>query len=178
MKKYLFYIVALTAAACILDGCKKDKSGPSGNGDIGTALDNAGSANCYIVSDAGKYSFSAVKGNGKKPVEVLWETFGTDTAPQPGDLIAEVSYDEAKNAVCFATAAEFSKGNALIGAKDARGKILWSWHIWMTDKPEDQVYLNARSREPRQIPKIRSLLQPLRLLNGPLRSSRTRTTEP
>ena len=149
MKKYLFYIVALTAAACILDGCRKDKSGPSDSTGLGTALDNAGSANCYIVSDAGKYSFSAVKGNGKKPigniasVEVLWETFGTDTAPQPGDLIAEVSYDEAKNAVCFATAAEFSKGNALIGAKDARGKILWSWHIWMTDKPEDQVYLNG-----------------------------------
>ena len=151
MKKYLFYIVALIAAACLLAGCRKDKSGPSDSTGLGTALDNAGSANCYIVSDAGKYSFSAVKGNGKKPigigniasVEVLWETFGTDTAPQPGDLIAEVSYDEAKNAVCFATAAEFSKGNALIGAKDARGKILWSWHIWMTDKPEDQVYLNG-----------------------------------
>ena len=149
MKKSLFYIfMALVCAACLLAGCRKDKSGPSDSTGLGTALDNAGSANCYIVSDAGKYSFSAVKGNGKKPigniasVEVLWETFGTDTAPQPGDLIAEVSYDEAKNAVSFATAAEFSKGNALIGAKDARGKILWSWHIWMTDKPEDQVYLN------------------------------------
>ena len=150
MKKSLFYIfMALVCAACMLAGCRKDKSGPSDSTGLGTALDNAGSANCYIVSDAGKYSFSAVKGNGKKPigniasVEVLWETFGTDTAPQPGDLIAEVSYDEAKNAVSFATAAEFSKGNALIGAKDARGKILWSWHIWMTDKPEDQVYLNG-----------------------------------
>ena len=68
MKKYLFYIVALTAAACILDGCRKDKSGPSDSTGLGTALDNAGSANCYIVSDAGKYSFSAVKGNGKKPI--------------------------------------------------------------------------------------------------------------
>ena len=33
MKKYLFYIVALTAAACILDGCKKEElqegSGPA-----------------------------------------------------------------------------------------------------------------------------------------------------
>ena len=111
MKRSLFYIfMALVCAACTLAGCKKDKSGPSDSTGLGTALDNAGSANCYIVSDAGKYSFSAVKGNGKKPigniasVEVLWETFGTDTAPQPGDLIAEVSYDEAKNAVCFATA--------------------------------------------------------------------------
>ena len=68
MKKYLFYIVALTAAACLLAGCRKDKSGPSDSTGLGTALDNAGSANCYIVSDAGKYSFSAVKGNGKKPI--------------------------------------------------------------------------------------------------------------
>ncbi len=26
--------------------------------------------------------------------------------------------------------------------KDASGTILWSWHIWLTDKPEDQVYKN------------------------------------
>ena len=68
MKRSLFYIfMALVCAACTLAGCKKDKSGPSDSTGLGTALDNAGSANCYIVSDAGKYSFSAVKGNGKKP---------------------------------------------------------------------------------------------------------------
>ena len=61
MKKSLFYIfMALVCAACLLAGCKKDKSGPSDSTGLGTALDNAGSANCYIVSDAGKYSFSAV----------------------------------------------------------------------------------------------------------------------
>ena len=76
-------------------------------------------------------------------VEVLWETFGTSATPNKGDLIAEVSYDNAKNAVCFTTAAEFRKGNALIAAKDATDKILWSWHIWMTDKPEDQEYNNG-----------------------------------
>ena len=28
----------------------------------------------------------------------------------------------------------------MIAAKDAEGKILWSWHIWMTDLPMGQVY--------------------------------------
>ena len=34
MKKYLFYIVALTAAACILDGCKKDETEPTDSASI------------------------------------------------------------------------------------------------------------------------------------------------
>ena len=112
-------------------------------------VDENGTANCYIVSGAGKYHFSAVKGNGSEAVgtvatvEVLWETFGTSATPNKGDLIEEVSYDNAKKAVRFTTAAEFRKGNALIAAKDASGKILWSWHIWMTDKPEDQAYNNG-----------------------------------
>ena len=112
-------------------------------------VDENGTANCYIVSGPGNYKFAAVKGNGSEAVgtvatvEVLWETFGTSATPNKGDLIAEVSYDNAKNAVCFTTAAEFRKGNALSAAKDATDKILWSWHIWMTDKPEDQEYNNG-----------------------------------
>ena len=106
-------------------------------------------ANCYIISEAGDYRIQAVKGNSREPVgevsavEVLWETFGTDTAPQPGDLIAQVSYDSDKNTIAFSTGAEFLKGNAAIAAKDAEGTILWSWHIWMTDKPKDQAYNNG-----------------------------------
>ena len=103
-----------------------------------------GSANSYIVSEAGYYSFRAVKGNSTESVgevasvEVLWETFGTDTAPKVGDLVNNVAYADG-NIEFIATE---KKGNALIVAKDAEGKILWSWHIWMTDKPEDHVYYN------------------------------------
>ena len=45
------------------------------------------SANCYIVSEAGKYKFRTVKGNSNESVgsvsscEVLWESFGTATTP-------------------------------------------------------------------------------------------------
>ena len=55
-----------------------------------------------------------------------------------GDLVKNVSY--AGGYIIFE--ATDKKGNALIAAKDASGKILWSWHIWMTDKPADQVYYN------------------------------------
>ena len=30
----------------------------------------------------------------------------------------------------------------MIAAKDASGKILWSWHIWFTDEPQGQDYYN------------------------------------
>ena len=88
-----------------------------------------------------------VKGNSTDPVgkvaavEVLWETFGTDKAPEQGALIPAVIYID--NTVYFKTDKNFRKGNAVIAARDAGGIILWSWHIWMTDKPQDQLYLNG-----------------------------------
>ena len=103
-------------------------------------------SNCYIITKSGDYSIEAVKGNSSElvgtisSVEVLWETFGTDTAPKKGDLISSVSYDAGK--VSFSTSESFNKGNAVIAAKDSAGSILWSWHIWFTDQPEDQVYNN------------------------------------
>ena len=111
-------------------------------------LDKDGiTANCYIVSEAGVYQFPMVKGNSTDPVgkvaavEVLWETFGTDKAPEQGALIPAVIYID--NTVYFKTDNNFRKGNAVIAARDAGGIILWSWHIWMTDKPQDQLYLNG-----------------------------------
>ena len=111
-------------------------------------LDKDGiTANCYIVPEAGVYQFPMVKGNSTDPVgkvaavEVLWETFGTDKAPEQGALIPAVIYID--NTVYFKTDKNFRKGNAVIAARDAGGIILWSWHIWMTDKPQDQLYLNG-----------------------------------
>ena len=101
-------------------------------------------ANCYIVTKAGEYAFKAVMGNSSESIgsvasaEVLWETFGTDVAPAVGDLISSVSYKDGK--IVFKTTDK--KGNAVIAAKDASGEILWSWHIWMTDQPQEQVYYN------------------------------------
>ena len=111
-----------------------------------TDLSSSGSANCYIVSNTGLYKFKTVKGNSNESVgniasaSILWETFGTDTAPTPSDLISGFCYKDGY--IAFQTADTFKEGNAVIAAKDANGNILWSWHIWLTDQPQGQVYYN------------------------------------
>ena len=109
-------------------------------------LSENGTANSYIVSAAGTYKFTPTKGNSSESVgaiasaEVLWETFGTDVTPSVGDLVKGVKYEG--GVISFETPSEFKEGNAVIAAKDANGTILWSWHIWLTDQPEGQVYYN------------------------------------
>ncbi len=104
-------------------------------------------ANSYIVSAAGDYKFRAThKGNSSTEAigtitsaAVLWESFGTATAPAIGDLVKNITYSDGY--IRFtATAAE---GNAVIAAKDASDNILWSWHIWLTDKPAEHEYANS-----------------------------------
>ena len=115
--------------------------------DVLLNLSNRGNtANSYIVSEAGSYKFTPTKGNSSESVgavasaEVLWESFGTDVTPSAGDLIKSVSY--ADGVISFQTADTFKEGNAVIAAKAANGNILWSWHIWLTDQPQGQVYYN------------------------------------
>ena len=109
-------------------------------------LSSAGAANCYIVSSSGVYTFPTVIGNSAMSVGrvasavVLWESFGTNRTPLVGDLISTVTYSDGM--ITFRTNKTFREGNAVIAAKNAKGKILWSWHIWFTDQPQEQVYYN------------------------------------
>ena len=111
-----------------------------------TDLSLSASANCYIVSNAGLYKFKTVRGNSSESVgnvasaSILWETFGTSTAPEPADLIKALCYKD--GCIAFQTTEIFKEGNAVIAAKTASGDILWSWHIWLTDQPQGQVYYN------------------------------------
>ena len=111
-----------------------------------TNLSSSGSANCYIISASGLYKFKTVKGNSNESVgnvasaSILWETFGTHTAPELLDLIYGFCYKDGY--IAFQTADIFKEGNAVIAAKDADGNILWSWHIWLTDQPQGQTYYN------------------------------------
>ena len=113
---------------------------------VSVKLSESGTANCYVVSETGFYSFKSVKGNSStsvgtvSSVAVLWESFGTSTTPSVGDLIRSVSYIDGN--IYFDTATTFKEGNAVIAAKDADGNILWSWHIWFTDQPQGQEYYN------------------------------------
>ncbi len=127
---------------------------PWEDGDVGdddgveyTDLSAAGTANCYLVNGAGDYKFKAVQGNtdgtvgNVKSVAVLWESFGTSEQPNVGDLITKASY---KNGyIRFSTPTEFRQGNAVIAAKNSKGVILWSWHIWLSSEGwKAQVYYN------------------------------------
>ena len=127
--------------------CVQDRYGdttPSESEAVNLSLD--GTANCYIVSESGSYSFIPTKGNSMKSVgnivavETLWESFGTDVSPNIGELVNNVKY--ADGVVRFEVPSTFKEGNAVIAATDALGNILWSWHIWLTDRPREQVYYN------------------------------------
>lgn len=116
-------------------------------------LSKAGTANCYIVSSSGSYKFNAtVKGNSLESLrsavsaEVLWESFGTNIAPETGDIIASVELSS-DGYVLFATPEELKDGNALIAIKDAVGTVLWSWHIWVCKDfdPEKTASLYANN---------------------------------
>ena len=111
-----------------------------------TDLSSSATANCYIVSKGGLYKFKTVKGNSSESVgniasaSILWEALGTSTTPELLQLIKSCCYRDGY--IAFKTADTFKEGNAVIAAKDANGNILWSWHIWLTDQPQGQVYYN------------------------------------
>ena len=119
---------------------------------VATDLSKKGTANSYIVPYSGTFSFKAdVKGNSKETIDgspasavVLWESFGTGVKPKVGDLISSAAYVNGN--VVFRTPDIVHNGNALIAVKDAAGKILWSWHIWICKGYDpigcEQVYNN------------------------------------
>ena len=112
-----------------------------------TDLSASGSANSYIVPSAGSYKFKAVKGNSLTSVgacsslSVLWESFGNSNYLNPGSLIALTDHKDGY--VYFKTNSTYYEGNAVIAAHDADGRILWSWHVWMTnDEIKSHVHTN------------------------------------
>lgn len=107
-----------------------------------------GTANCYLVSGTGNYKFKAVQGNSDNAVgdvsgvEVLWESFGTNVVPDAGALVSSVSYKDGY--VRFSAPETFAEGNAVIAARSADGKILWSWHIWCSKEGwKEQEYFKG-----------------------------------
>ena len=113
-------------------------------------------SNCYIVSKVGAYKFKAYKGNSNElagdldsdihpkgkidHTKVLWESFGTDIKPEVGDLIKCTDYKDGY--VVFETSESYKEGNAVIAVRDESGNVLWSWHIWLTDQPQEHIYKN------------------------------------
>ena len=119
-----------------------------------TDLSADGVANCYIVTETAyaansnhEFKIPAVKGNDKAQAlqgvakaEILWESTGSSSIPDRCSIVAGVCAKEGY--VAFRLPDTYKEGNAVIAAKDAEGTILWSWHIWLTDKPGEDVYPN------------------------------------
>lgn len=111
-------------------------------------LSISGTANSYIVPPVySTYTFDAtVKGHTDEIVgnavsaEVLWETDKIGIKTAAGQLIENVTYSGGR--IIFSTKESGVEGNALVAVKDAEGTILWSWHLWVTDVPAEQTYVN------------------------------------
>ena len=100
----------------------------------GNDLSKLGYANCYMIHDAGEYSFKTrlvdnTPVNGIANVDWLWAS--AIEGESGNALISDINY--ADGLVTFTATGK--EGNALLAAFDASGAILWSWHIWITDMP-------------------------------------------
>ena len=107
-------------------------------------------ANSYVVSNYGFYKFKALKGNTQNPIaisgenlspRIIWESFGTNEVPVVGELISCVRCVD--DYIVFRTNYNYREGNALIAVTGDDGKILWSWHIWLSDEPQPHHYKNG-----------------------------------
>ena len=92
-------------------------------------------ANCYVVQNAGYYTFNAKKGgsidNDLNPafIDILWQDGLGGGSPE---VVTNLSYNTATGQVKFKCSNDI-EGSALIVAKDTWGKQIWSWHIWRTN---------------------------------------------
>lgn len=133
---------------------------------------NENTANCYVVSAPGYYSFPLVYGNALKnrsTNESAYKTGNTgsdilsnfinhagaaitnpyirrnaDCTPAKAelvwqdapDLLTDIEYNNAWDGfITFSVNRNtIRQGNAVIAIRDTENKILWSWHIWVTDE--------------------------------------------
>ncbi|MDR0835899.1 MAG: hypothetical protein LBN11_04880, partial [Tannerella sp.] len=59
------------------------------------------------------------------------------------DLIGDIEYDVEENEIKFRVGTEnedFNKGNVVLALRNSSNQIVWSWHIWLTDKPRDLAF--------------------------------------
>ncbi|MBR0300709.1 MAG: Ig domain-containing protein [Bacteroidales bacterium] len=122
-------------------------------------LSKNGTANCYVVPAAGEYAFVAnVIGNGDEGIidGSVFHTFSSAISPASVEIIWERNSNHSTtsgliselklsgNRVTFKAGA--GKGNVLVAARNALGRIIWSWHLWLTDTPEDVEWVTYQGQ--------------------------------
>lgn len=99
-------------------------------------------ANCYVATKAQhRYIFNPMIGGSSTPLEtaeikLLWQTKSKLVKYLDlRDGVASFYIDEDED-----NEGKVMPGNALIGAYNADGEIIWSWHIWVTNNdPTESV---------------------------------------
>lgn len=141
MKKF-FKTMSLALMACAALVACKDNGGEGGaknpyNADITTP------ANCYIVAPGSVTRFVANIGNTAEKAQFATAELTWQDAQ---GLITKVEGQAANGAVVVTTAAG-AQGNALVSVKDADGKVVWSYHVWVTNyNPETDALTMSFSK--------------------------------
>jgi hypothetical protein len=106
-------------------------------------------ANSYVISEPGLYEIAAKKINGEIAIpngasaDWLWASKeGGGNSFAIDELISNILYNPQSKTIKFRIGSGFSitKGNVVLALKNASNAILWTWHIWITDKPGDIDY--------------------------------------
>lgn len=99
------------------------------------ALDAESSANCYIIDKKGSYCFSLRDAAGGQRwtgfdcyAEMIWADYAKDFILNPMVIGDMVFFDADMSAS--------KQGNAGLALKNGHGKVLWSWHLWLTDQTD------------------------------------------
>ena len=114
-------------------------------------------ANCYVVSAAGTYQLPLVYGNAKKngsENRVAYQGFkdyqnraissssitGADNAVLVWSdgffMFKDIHLDATKQNLVFTIDSNYmQQANAVLAVRDANNRIMWSWHIWVTERP-------------------------------------------
>lgn len=107
-------------------------------------------ANCYVATKPQtRYVFDPMVGGSNTPLEtaevkLLWQTSShLIKYVDFRDGVASFYIDEDKD-----NEGKVTPGNALLGAYNADGEIIWSWHIWVTNNDpmavENTAVLNGQ----------------------------------
>ncbi len=104
-------------------------------------LSAKGTANCYIVEPGSTAYFDATH-KGNSTTELTGDAAGVKLVWQSDQsLINRLEFDKTSGCICAWTSSK--AGNALVAVTDADGKILWSWHLWITDYDPSNDYTTA-----------------------------------